>query len=394
LGGTQDFNAGPLTTGDWHFLAASYRTNGSLVVCVDGVLKSNELGQLRTVGTANAWIGALTIDEGAHFARYFRGAIDDVRIFNRALTPDELQLLYILDQGSPAIVTPDSPQVAAVGTDFELIVTPRGAHPLHFQWYKEGVALAGATNALLQFVEVEVSDAGSYKLMASNFVGVAWSPVIPLEVPPPLNSSQVLDAGPLGFVFPGKDSWQADLNEARIGTSSLATGVVADGEAASVETDLRGPGELAFWWKVSSEPGFDRLELWIGQDRLQVLSGEQEWREVVLAIPFGVHRVRWTFRRDPTGGGGQNRAWLDGLRYTPNVGVPPMLSLTQPRIRRRDGLLSAVLHSPTGIFEAQLSADAVTWEPWKAVTNQTGQVELRWSPPAGGGPRFLRVRQP
>ncbi|HMO87029.1 MAG TPA: hypothetical protein PKC18_19140, partial [Lacipirellulaceae bacterium] len=143
--------------------------------------------------------------------------------------------------------------------------------------------LPGATNATLSLIEVEPADAGVYKLAVSNVFGVAYGPAIPLLVPPALNPAAVLDAEPLAFALRDKPSWLADSNVVRVGAASLSSGVVGHGEAASLVTYLRGPGELRFWWRVSSEPGFDRFECWLGGTRAGVISGEQAWQEVALS---------------------------------------------------------------------------------------------------------------
>ena len=49
-------------------------------------------------------------------------------------------------------------------------------------------------------------------------------------------------------------------------------GVTPDGADSRLETTLTGPGELRFWWKVSSEPGKDRLRLYFdGTEQFQQL---------------------------------------------------------------------------------------------------------------------------
>lgn len=392
-GGCQDIEDRELSIGDWHFFAASYHPGGIVTLFVDGTATVHPFPALATILT-DVWIGAETLDNGASFRSSFVGAIDDVRIYNRALSPEELELLYTVGNSIPAVISTGEPQTAASGSNFELTVNTVGAAPLFFQWYQDGELLPGATNATLSLIEVEASDAGAYRLMLSNRFGVVWSPAIPLTVLPPLDVNEVLDVGLLGFALRDRGSWQADTAVVRVGQSSLSSGVLGHGEATTVATFLRGPGELGFWWRVSSELGFDRFECWMDGTRVSVISGEQPWQDLVLTLPPGPHQVRWTFRRDPSGDGGQNRAWLDGLRFIPGPDAPDTFSLTQPRLRRRDGLLSAILNGPPGVYEAQLSADAREWAPWFTVTNETGHVELRWPRPEGGEPRFLRVWQP
>jgi len=82
-----------LGDGNWHHLAFTY--DGSLgsnniSVYVDGTLKANgnQTGALKIPSTNNTTIASY----GA--TNYFNGSIDDVRIYNRALTSGEISGLY------------------------------------------------------------------------------------------------------------------------------------------------------------------------------------------------------------------------------------------------------------------------------------------------------------
>ncbi|HMO87030.1 MAG TPA: immunoglobulin domain-containing protein, partial [Lacipirellulaceae bacterium] len=147
-GGTQDFAAGRPAIGEWHFFAAAYRPDGTLVVCLNGQLLTNQLGQLQTISTTNFWIGAVTVDEGASFVRRHRGAVDDVRIYDRALAPEELELLYTIGREMPAVVIAGDARSAPLDRDFELPANVVGAAPLRLQWSRSGAApttLAGSS---------------------------------------------------------------------------------------------------------------------------------------------------------------------------------------------------------------------------------------------------------
>src|SRR5207248_5060978 len=57
-----------------------------------------------------------------------------------------------------------------------------GALPLAYQWQKDGVPLAGATNTSLILSNLPPSSAGNYTLVASNAYGIATSSAAPLTV--------------------------------------------------------------------------------------------------------------------------------------------------------------------------------------------------------------------
>jgi hypothetical protein len=72
---------------------------------------------------------------------------------------------------APTITTQPQSVSGAVG-NFSFSVVATGTN-LVYQWRKDGVAIAGATNASLNVVNVQASDAGSYTVVVSNFVNGA-----------------------------------------------------------------------------------------------------------------------------------------------------------------------------------------------------------------------------
>lgn len=79
---------GPLSCHQWHHLAMTYDGN-SLEMYVDGLLTGREnIGKKRTAGRHGLAIGRRQDNSGDGY--HFRGVIDEVRLWRRALTPDEI----------------------------------------------------------------------------------------------------------------------------------------------------------------------------------------------------------------------------------------------------------------------------------------------------------------
>ena len=74
----------------WHFIVASYEgKNGKIYV--DGLLINQEFSIYTFLLQTNFIIGN---DDLSGYDRWFNGLIDDVRIYNRALTDQEILKLY------------------------------------------------------------------------------------------------------------------------------------------------------------------------------------------------------------------------------------------------------------------------------------------------------------
>jgi len=90
----------------------------------------------------------------------------------------------ILAAGTPVITAPDSPTVTA-GTATTLRATvAASAFPLTYQWFKDGVAVSGATAPILTLAATSTTDTGSYTLRATGPTGTVASAATLLTVNP------------------------------------------------------------------------------------------------------------------------------------------------------------------------------------------------------------------
>lgn len=105
---------------------------------------------------------------------FFKGKMDDLRIYNRTLASQEIRSLYqgplAITQGAPASPTPLSivaqPQGSTVtaGGSVTFSVTATGTAPVTYQWMWNGATVAGATSSSYSKSNVQVSDAGVYSV--------------------------------------------------------------------------------------------------------------------------------------------------------------------------------------------------------------------------------------
>ncbi len=93
-----------------------------------------------------------------------------------------------ITQSLPVIVAgPDDVQ-CHVGRQADFSVAVTGSLPIpSFQWFKDGLALAGATNLQLTITNVGFSAAGSYAVIVENSAGAVTSRLAKLSVPNVIN---------------------------------------------------------------------------------------------------------------------------------------------------------------------------------------------------------------
>jgi T5SS/PEP-CTERM-associated repeat protein/autotransporter-associated beta strand protein/predicted outer membrane repeat protein len=91
----------PITDTNWHLATMTVDTNGS-VLYIDGIADTNRAWRgapLVTTTTTPLKIGAQLDPSAQQTAFHFHGSLSDVRIYNRALAPNEVAELYTQEEG-------------------------------------------------------------------------------------------------------------------------------------------------------------------------------------------------------------------------------------------------------------------------------------------------------
>ncbi len=181
---------------------------------------------------SEVWGGTATIGCDQSVAtRAFSGMVDEVSIFNKSLSIDQITALYNTALGkatqltAPALVQDPTAQTMYPSRTATFQGAATGSEPLTYQWQKGSAnvvnssRISGATNTTLTITGVTAEDAGSYTLVVTNPKGSATSQAAALTVVTPVSNYEkaVLAANPLAY-------WR--LNEKA--DPSTGTAVAAD----------------------------------------------------------------------------------------------------------------------------------------------------------------------
>jgi hypothetical protein len=149
--------------------------NGAARLYLDGVLDATDFSYTRgTLTPTTTSIGAIL--RSAQSA-LFTGEIDDVAVWNRALTYTEVQSVYTNGVPAPLAAIPASIMTHPVGANLfqgdriVLNADATGTAPLTLEWFKDGQQLTGETNRTLLLSNVQPGDSGAYTFRASNTAG-------------------------------------------------------------------------------------------------------------------------------------------------------------------------------------------------------------------------------
>ncbi|MFA7369641.1 MAG: leucine-rich repeat protein, partial [Kiritimatiellales bacterium] len=263
-----------------------------------------------------------------------------------------------LEDSMPQITGQPAGIEKLIGATATFTVTVAGAGPLAYQWQFNGTNLldgsdiSGATTNLLTLANAQMEDAGGYSVVVSNVYGSVTSSVAALTViTDPLIAA--LDGSGLVWTTGGTTPWFSQTANAHDGVDAARSGAITHSQESWVETALNSSGTLTFWWKVSSESGYDFLEFYLdGVRRGDRISGEIDWNQCIETIPAGTHTVRWRYVKDGSENRGEDAAWLDEVIFTADAPEP---QITEPPLSCTNVIGSTAMLSVTAAGASPLT---------------------------------------
>jgi hypothetical protein len=139
-GGPPGEPCGPtnVADGNWHHVAMTYDGGSSVLLYVDGALESSVTKTYTTTQTGKLYMGSTV--EGSQ--EYYTGLVDEVEIFNRALSQSEIAAIVNAGSAGKCKAPPYSAQVQQpINADGTSVFTiKRGVVPVKFTLTQGGVA--------------------------------------------------------------------------------------------------------------------------------------------------------------------------------------------------------------------------------------------------------------
>lgn len=131
------------------------------------------------------------------------------------------------------------------------------------------------------------------------------------------------------LVFAGGDAaWQGVASPSHDGIDAARSGSVSHFQQSTMSFTVVGPASITWWWKVSSESGYDFLRMLVdGSEAVTAISGEQGWVQASAQIPAGSHQVAWSYQKDGSLSMGDDAGYVDQVVVTSQA--PGSLSLAQ-----------------------------------------------------------------
>ena len=265
-------NALPIN--QWSHVAATY-DGFALRLYINGV-RAAQISYSGGIFPGAAELGIGAILQGNTYSWPFSGLLDEVSIYNRALSAAEIQSIVAADLtgkcfAPPVITQQPQDQIVPLGEDVKFTVGVSGSRPLTYQWYFNGAApqnrIIGATNASLIIEKVRTNNAGHYFVTVSNSVGTNYSVRAQLSTLPAPFCTEIL---------PGLISWwKGDTNTLDVmglnnislySPPSYPTGKVASAftfNGINSRITVNNSGSLNFGSPLLSSNSNFSIEMWI-----------------------------------------------------------------------------------------------------------------------------------
>ena len=189
------------------------------------------------------------------------------------------------------------------------------------------------TNGILSGFPTEAGDF-VVKLQAINGAGTGEKQLTISIAPPNLTIGQAVDFEPLTWNTDGDAPWTAQTSVTFDDVDAAQSGDIADNQTNYLETNVFGPVDVEFAWKVSSEAGGDFLSFTVdGVEATPAISGDVDWTVVNVTIPAGAHALRWTYTKNATISDGIDSGWVDTVTFlsedAPVITSPGSVPATQ-----------------------------------------------------------------
>ncbi len=231
----------------WHHLLFKIDSNANFAFYYDGNIVTNGNRGSAIYTPANpevrSHIGAyqnVYQSPNLRSSDSFIGGIDDVRIYNRALSDSEVKALYDYESvptvQTPVFLVQPQSQSVNIGNDATFCVTLKDSGTYNYQWQFNEQNIAGATLNCYRANSVTAAmNGGRYRVIVSNSAGTVISDSATLTVvtpPPPVIATQpigktVQEGSNVSFVVvasgQGALVYQWQLNEQNLPGATSAT---------------------------------------------------------------------------------------------------------------------------------------------------------------------------
>jgi PKD repeat protein len=140
-----------------------------------------------------------------------------------------------------------------------------------------------------------------------------WVDKLEIVTPTTDPIAEALDYAGLTFTLTGNANWYSQTTTTYYGGDAAQSGLITHSQSTSMETAISGKTTVKFYWRVSSESGYDYLRFYIDGTLKNSISGSTSWAQKSYTVTTGAHTLKWTYVKDSSVSSGSDCGWVDKL---------------------------------------------------------------------------------
>jgi len=119
------------------------------------------------------------------------------------------------------------------------------------------------------------------------------------------------------WAFGGTAPWNIDTSVYYDGEFSSRSGTITHSQKSQMSASVDYPdgGKVKFFYKTSSEGGYDHLKFFINGIEKKRWSGNLDWREAEFDITPGSNLFMWSYEKDATTTSNSDCVWVDRIVF-------------------------------------------------------------------------------
>lgn len=196
----------------------------------------------------------------------------------------------------------------------------------------------------------------------------------------------------LGWSSSGDLPWLVQTDTVLAGSFSARSGAIGDNQSSSLvlTTNFSG-GAASFYFKVSSELGWDFLSFHLDGELVQKWSGEIDWTSFLFPMPVGTHTLEWRYSKDSGLSDGLDAAFLDNLNLPLGLPIDASTPAYLQIHRQTDGNLQLLILGQTNReYVIQGATDLTAPIRWQNLSTNTATGGFIEYVDPGAGTNSLR----
>jgi hypothetical protein len=111
--------------------------------------------------------------------------------------------------------------------------------------------------------------------------------------------------------------WTITASTSYDGSLSARSGAISHSGTSSliIRTVYSVDDSVKFFYKVSSEPNYDNFSFKLNDTEILKKSGEIPWIRTAIAVPAGLNKMEWIYKKDNSVSIGEDCAWIDMIDF-------------------------------------------------------------------------------